>query len=86
MRLRIVKRHFLSEFKDVTSQGANWEGTDFFPMKVQGKEIKKWVLLVNMENGLGNGTPSTCYYIGDFDGSSFQINTNEGIVVGLWKR
>ena len=39
----------------------------------QGKEIKKWVLLVNMENGLGNGTPSTCYYIGDFDGTSFQI-------------
>lgn len=65
--------HFLSEFKDATSQGANWEGTDFFPMKVQGKEIKKWVLLVNMENGLGNGTPSTCYYIGDFDGTSFQI-------------
>lgn len=52
--------------------GRNWEGSDFFPLRVEGEGITKWVLTVNMENGPAGGSPATRYFIGDFDGTVFR--------------
>lgn len=64
---------YRSEFKDMTASG-NWEGSDFFPLKIEGEDTTKWVLLINMENGPAGGAPATRYFIGDFDGTSFRIS------------
>lgn len=65
---------FLSEFTDPAERGSTWEGADFFPLGVsRGDErVTKWVLLVNMNNVLVGNLPAMRYYIGDFDGVSFQ--------------
>ncbi len=77
---------FLSEFEDASNIGAIWEGTDFFPLKVQGKEnMTKWVLLVNMENTSMSDLPATRYYVGDFDGISFRITQTKELWVDYGK-
>lgn len=78
---------FLSQFEDPSDNiGAIWEGTDFFPLKVQGKEnITKWVLIVNMENTSMMDLPATRYYVGDFDGTLFRITQTKELWVDYGK-
>lgn len=64
---------FMSDFHYPEKHGSQWEGSDFFPLPVEGTAQVKWVLLVNMGNGPAEGAPATRYFIGDFDGTTFQI-------------
>lgn len=61
-----------SDFNPVwAAYGGVWECPDFFPMKTQdGKE--KWVLLVSINPGAPNGGSGTQYFVGQFDGKTFQ--------------
>ena len=48
-----------------------WECPDLFPLKVEGSNEIKWVLVVSMQSGAPNGGTGTSYFIGDFDGHRF---------------
>ncbi|MBK8944797.1 MAG: glycoside hydrolase family 32 protein [Ignavibacteriae bacterium] len=47
-----------------------WECPDLFKMKVDDEE--KWILIVNHGNGAPNGGSGTRYFVGNFDGKTFQ--------------
>lgn len=59
------------------AHGGVWECPDLFEMCVEGKSLKKWVLLVSINPGGPNGGSATQYFIGDFDGKNFTADTNE---------
>ncbi|MFY8012700.1 MAG: glycoside hydrolase family 32 protein [Saprospiraceae bacterium] len=48
-----------------------WECPDLFPLKIEGSNEIKWVLVVSMQSGAPNGGTGTSYFIGDFDGHRF---------------
>lgn len=66
---------FLSEFgKDVGGHGGVWECPDLFPIKVNGTNEEKWVLIVNINPGGPNGGSAAQYFVGDFDGKTFKMD------------
>ena len=66
---------FLSDFGDgVGNHGGVWECPDLFPIKVEGTEDTKYVLLVSINPGGPNGGSATQYFIGDFVGGKFIID------------
>ncbi len=60
---------------DEGNHGGVWECPDLFEMKIAGSQQTKWVLLVSIGNGAPNGGSGTQYFIGDFNGKTFQ-NSN----------
>ncbi len=48
-----------------------WECPDLFPMRVEGSEEEKWVLIVSIQQKAPNGGTATGYFVGDFDGKTF---------------
>jgi fructan beta-fructosidase len=68
---------FLSEFgKDLGAHESVWECPDFFQIKVEGTNEKKWVLLQSLGQGAANGGSGTQYFVGDFDGINFIVDAN----------
>jgi levanase/fructan beta-fructosidase len=66
---------FLSEFgKDIGGHGGVWECPDLFPIKVEGTNEEKWVLVVNINPGGPNGGSAAQYFVGDFDGTTFKMD------------
>lgn len=66
---------FLSEFgKDVGGHGGVWECPDLFPIKIDGTNEEKWVLIVNINPGGPNGGSAAQYFVGDFDGKTFKMD------------
>jgi len=62
----------VSEFgKGQGAHGGVWECPDMFPLRVEGTDIEKWVLLISVGRGAPNGGSGTQYFIGDFDGKVF---------------
>jgi fructan beta-fructosidase len=69
---------FESEFGwDAGAHGGVWECPDLFPLKVEGSNQTKWVLIVNMNPGGPNSGSGTQYFVGDFDGRQFIPNSKE---------
>ena len=56
------------------SHGGVWECPDIFPVKVEGTDERKWVLLVNNGGGPAGGT-ATQYFVGEFDGKAFHCDS-----------
>ena len=52
-----------------------WECPDFFPMTIEGSKEIKWVLIQSLNPGGINGGSGTQYFIGDFDGKTFSLDT-----------
>lgn len=68
---------YLSEFgKNIGAHGGVWECPDFFEIKVEGTNETKWVLIQNLNPGGANGGSGTQYFIGDFDGTTFKLESN----------
>lgn len=68
---------FESDFGELKGEhGGVWECPDLFPMKVEGLDEEKWVLLVSINPSGPNGGSATQYFIGDFDGSTFTLDKN----------
>lgn len=68
----------MSEFgKDKGAHGGVWECPDLFPLKVEGTDETKWVLLISINPGAPNGGSGTQYFIGDFDGTTFATDQKE---------
>ena len=64
------------------SHGGVWECPDLFPIKIEGTNTQKWILIQSLGNGAPNGGSGTQYFVGDFDGKSFK-NENEAKTI-LW--
>ena len=64
---------FLSDFgENAGGHGGVWECPDLFKMKVEGSEEEQWVMLVSINPGGPNGGSATQYFVGDFDGKTFE--------------
>lgn len=57
------------------SHGGVWECPDLFPMQVEGTGETKWVLLVSINPGGPNGGSATQYFVGNFDGQKFRLDS-----------
>jgi len=63
---------YLSDFgKSQGAHGGVWECPDLFPLKVEGSNEEKWVLIISINPGAPNGGSGTQYFVGDFDGTAF---------------
>lgn len=52
-----------------------WECPDLFELPVEGTGESKWVLICNINPGGPFGGSATQYFIGDFDGRKFVVDT-----------
>ncbi len=52
-----------------------WECPDLFPMTVEETGEKKWVLLQSLNPGSPNGGSGTQYFVGNFDGKTFTLDS-----------
>lgn len=76
----------VSEFgKDKGAHGGVWECPDLFPLKIEGTNEEKWVLLISINPGAPNGGSGTQYFIGDFDGNTFTTDQTESKWIDLGK-
>jgi fructan beta-fructosidase len=67
---------YLSDFgKNIGGHGGVWECPDFFEIKVEGTNEKKWVLIQNLNPGGANGGSGVQYFVGGFDGKTFTLDT-----------
>ncbi len=72
----LIDWKYLSSFgKDIGAHGGVWECPDFFQLQVNERGEKKWVLLQSINPGGPNGGSGTQYFIGDFDGVEFVIDS-----------
>lgn len=63
---------FESEFgSGIGAHGGVWECPDLFPLKIEGAENTKWVMLVSINPGGPNSGSATQYFTGEFDGHKF---------------
>lgn len=64
----------LSDFgKEWGVHAGVWECPDLFPLRVEGADETKWVLLLSINPGSPNGGSGTQYFVGDFDGKDFRL-------------
>ncbi len=64
---------FLSDFA-IKGDKRLWECPDLFPMKVEGANEKKWVLIVSIQKEAPNEGTATSYFVGEFDGKAFKCD------------
>jgi sucrose-6-phosphate hydrolase SacC (GH32 family) len=64
-------RH-LSHFGPVGIEACEWECPNLLEVPVEGSNEKKWVLLVGINPGAPLGGSINIYFVGTFDGTSFQ--------------
>ena len=83
-RIKIYTSPNLIEWTDQSEFGASngahggvWECPDLFPLKVEGSDETKWILLLSINPGGPNGGSATQYFVGDFDGKTFTTNQEE---------
>lgn len=67
----LIDWEFLSDF-GIEADERLWECPDLFPIKVEGTNEYKWVLLVSIQKNAPNDGTATSYFIGDFDGTVFK--------------
>jgi fructan beta-fructosidase len=60
---------------DIGAHGGVWECPDLFRLPVAGSKEEKWVLIVNINPGAPNGGSGTQYFVGQFDGNKFVLDT-----------
>lgn len=53
-----------------------WECPDLFPMTVEGSDEVKWILITSIQQQAPNGGTGTSYFVGDYDGNTFQGDPN----------
>ena len=66
-------------------QDGVWECPDLFELPVEGSDLKKWVLIVNINPGGPFGGSATQYFIGNFDGYTFTADKSaDGTIPTKW--
>lgn len=72
----LIHWNLLSQFGPAGATGGVWECPDLFPLPVDGTAEKRWVLAVNIGSGSVAGGSGGQYFIGQFDGAKFTMDTN----------
>lgn len=73
----LIKWTHESDFNpEWAAYGGVWECPDLFPLTTKEGE-EKWVLLVSINPGGPNGGSATQYFVGNFDGSEFKVESSE---------
>ena len=68
--------HHESDFgAGVGAKGGVWECPDLIPLRIEGSDVQKYVLLVSINPGAVNGGSGTQYFVGDFDGETFRLDS-----------
>ena len=67
----LIDWKFLSDF-GIEGDNRLWECPDLFPIKVEGTNEEKWVLIISIQKNAPNGGTATSYFIGEFDGQEFK--------------
>lgn len=62
---------YLSSFGPSGAVGGVWECPDLFPLRLEGTDEVRWVLLVSLWPGGIAGGSGTQYFVGEFDGRTF---------------
>jgi len=57
------------------AHGGVWECPDLFPLRIEGSDEQRWVMLVSMNPGGPNGGSATQYFVGTFDGTTFTLDS-----------
>lgn len=71
--------------KGLGAQDGVWECPDLFELPVDGTDIKKWMLVCNLNPGGPFGGSGIQYFIGDWDGKTFKADSDEaGNVPTKW--
>ncbi len=71
--------------KGLGAQDGVWECPDLFELPVEGTDLKKWVLLCNINPGGPFGGSGIQYFVGDFDGKTFKVDLDSnGNVPTKW--
>ncbi|MDE6377367.1 MAG: DUF4980 domain-containing protein, partial [Duncaniella sp.] len=71
--------------KGLGAQDGVWECPDLFELPVDGTDRTKWVLVCNLNPGGIFGGSATQYFVGDFDGKTFTVDTDaDGSVPTKW--
>jgi sucrose-6-phosphate hydrolase SacC (GH32 family) len=69
----LLQWEFMSEFGPANAIGGVWECPDLFELPVDGDAANsKWVLVINLNPGGPAGGSGAQYFIGQFDGHTFQ--------------
>jgi fructan beta-fructosidase len=66
----------LSEFAPAGATGGVWECPDLFQLPVADTKEKRWVLAVNIGSGSVAGGSGGQYFIGQFDGTRFTVDSD----------
>lgn len=61
--------------EDIGSHGGVWECPELLLLPVEGTDESRYVLLVSISPGGPNGGSATQYFVGDFDGKKFVLDT-----------
>ncbi len=73
--LNLKEWELLSDFGEyIGAHEGVWECPDFFPITVEGTNETKWVLLQSLNPGHINGGSGTQYFVGDFNGKTFELD------------
>jgi len=71
--------------KGLGAQDGVWECPDLFELPVAGTDRTKWVLICNINPGGPFGGSGIQYFVGDFDGKTFKVDTDkDGNVPTKW--
>ncbi|MCH5221740.1 MAG: GH32 C-terminal domain-containing protein [Muribaculaceae bacterium] len=71
--------------KGLGAQNGVWECPDLFQLPVKGTDMKKWMLICNINPGGPFGGSATQYFIGEFDGKTFKADEDaDGNVPVKW--
>ncbi|MBL9137560.1 MAG: glycoside hydrolase family 32 protein [Verrucomicrobiales bacterium] len=67
----------LSDFGPAGALKGIWECPDLFPVRVEGRSARdsRWVLIVNVGSGAPAGGSGCQYFVGTFDGRTFQTDS-----------
>ena len=69
----LIDWEFISDFA-IEGDQRLWECPDLFPMKVEGSDETKWVLIVSIQKEAPNGGTGTSYFVGEFNGKEFSCD------------
>ena len=75
----------LNEFGGEMEITGSWENSTLSPLKIEGSNDTKWVLFINVNEGVSDGAPGTRYFIGDFNNSGFHMTQSKELWVDYGK-
>ncbi|MFV0433907.1 MAG: glycoside hydrolase family 32 protein [Leucobacter sp.] len=72
----LLSWRYLSSFGPEGAVGGVWECPDLFPLRIEGTDEERWILILSLSPGGLAGGSGTQYFVGEFDGRVFKPDTS----------